>query len=81
MNSLAVYGYVLVRCGGEGAFEKARDKIAAIRGVKSVTTVTGEWDLVVEVEAGNLRAFGKVALRIAKTPGVAHSESLVAIEV
>jgi len=78
---LVVYGYVLVRCGGEGAFQKAREKIAVIKGVKSVTTVTGEWDLVVEVEAANLRAFGKAALRIAKAPGVSHSESLVAIEV
>lgn len=78
---MAVYGYVLIRCGGGSAFEKARGKIAAIKGVKAVSAVTGEWDLVAEVEAGNLRAFGKAALRIAKAAGVAHSESLVSIEV
>lgn len=52
-------GYVLLEAQA-GKTEEALNKIRAIQGVKEVNLVTGPYDLIINIEADDLKKLGQI---------------------
>ncbi|MDD4028356.1 MAG: Lrp/AsnC ligand binding domain-containing protein [Caldisericia bacterium] len=52
-------GYVLLEAQA-GKTEEALNKIRAIKGVKEVDLVTGPYDLIINIEADDLKKLGQI---------------------
>ncbi|HPJ12635.1 MAG TPA: Lrp/AsnC ligand binding domain-containing protein [Caldisericia bacterium] len=52
-------GYVLLEAQA-GKTEEALNKIRAIKGVKEVNLVTGPYDLIINIEADDLKKLGQI---------------------
>ncbi|RJP22225.1 MAG: Lrp/AsnC family transcriptional regulator [Candidatus Abyssobacteria bacterium SURF_5] len=70
--------YVLISLT-PGLEEKACSHVSAIPGVVELTTVFGQWDLIVVVEAETLDALSRLVVRqIRGVQGVQATETLIA---
>ena len=70
---------VLIRTG-HGRFEDAVKAIRKLKGVKKVFPVLGRYDVVVDLEASDLKELGSIVLRMGKISGVVFTETLVEIQ-
>lgn len=70
---------VLIRTE-HGRFEDVVKAVSQIRGVKRAFPVLGRYDVVVEVEATDMRDLGATVLRMGRLSGVVFTETLVEIE-
>jgi len=70
---------VLIRTG-HGRFEDAVKSIRKLKGVKKVFPVLGRFDVVVDLEASNIKELGSTVLRMGKISGVVFTETLVEIQ-
>jgi len=70
---------VLIRTG-HGRFEDAVGSIRKLKGVKKVFPVLGRFDVVVDLEASNIKELGSTVLRMGKISGVVFTETLVEIQ-
>jgi len=74
-----VFGCVLICCEA-GKFKDVIKEVKKLEGVKKAFSVHGRWDAVSEVEVSDLKALGKLALKINSLPGVKANETLVGLE-
>ncbi len=72
-----ITGLVLVRLNA-GKEKQTLKQIKEIKGVAHVSAVYGRWDLVVDIEAEDIRAMTHVVIeQIRAIPGIASTETLV----
>ncbi|MFQ5711496.1 MAG: Lrp/AsnC ligand binding domain-containing protein [Candidatus Geothermarchaeales archaeon] len=64
-------------CCRSGRFTDVVNRVKKMRGVRKAFHTLGRWDVAVEVETADIKALGKLALRIHKLSGVRASETLV----
>lgn len=70
--------FVLVKCQ-LGQVERVANQVMEIDGVSEVHSITGPWDLLVKLYAGDYDAFGDVIPgRLQKIAGVRDTETLLA---
>lgn len=67
---------ILVCCEA-GKYREVVNEIKKFEGVRRVFGVHGRWDVVVEVEAADVKTLGEIALKIHGLPGVRASETLI----
>lgn len=70
---------VLIRTE-HGRFKDVVKSISQLRGVKRIFPVLGRYDVVVDVEAVDMRELGLTVLRISRLSGVVFTETLVEVE-
>jgi len=70
---------VLIRTE-RGRFEEVVGSIRKLRGVNRVFPVLGRYDVVVDLEASDLKEMGSIVLRMGKLSGVVFTETLVEIK-
>ncbi|MBS7624633.1 Lrp/AsnC ligand binding domain-containing protein [Candidatus Bathyarchaeota archaeon] len=63
-----------------GRFEDVVRAVSQVKGVKRVFPVLGRYDVVADVEAGDMKDLGAIVLRIGRLSGVVFTETLVEIE-
>ncbi|MBI3988387.1 MAG: Lrp/AsnC ligand binding domain-containing protein [candidate division NC10 bacterium] len=77
---MATTAYVLI----DAAADKTKNvlgKLSKVKGVKSFHAVTGPYDIIVVVEAEDVKALGEVVLsKIRTIDGVAKTMTCVAVE-
>jgi len=71
---------VLVCCE-PGKHSGVAEKAKSVKGVVRSFSATGRWDVIVEVEAADLRALTRAALELNGMSGVRATETLVEAEV
>lgn len=70
---------VLIRTS-HGRFEDVVKFLGQLKGVKRIFPVLGRYDVVVDMEASDLKALDYVVLKMGKFAGVVFTETLVEIE-
>jgi len=71
--------YVLIKASG--SIEALVEGLRKIKGVKSVSPVTGPYDLIVEVEAEDVNSLAKVVVgKIRKLKGVSDTLTCIRVE-
>jgi len=70
---------VLIRTE-RGRFEEVVGSIRKLRGVNRVFPVLGRYDVVVDLEASDLKELGGTVLRMGCIAGVVFTETLVEIQ-
>ena len=70
---------VLVRTE-RGRFEDVVKEVSQLKGVKNVFPVLGRYDVVVDVEAKDMKELGSIILRMGRLSGVVFTETLIEIE-
>ena len=63
-----------------GRFEDVVKSVSQVKGVKRVFPVLGRYDVVVDVEAANMKELSSTVLRISRLSGVVFTETLVEVE-
>ena len=71
---------VLIYCEA-GKFPEVLTGIERIDGVKTAFSVLGRCDVIAWVEAEDMKTLGSVVSKIATTPGVIGTESLVEAQI
>ncbi len=71
-----VIACILVCCEA-GKFKEVIEEVRKITGVKRVFGVHGRWDVVVELEALDLKALGETVLKLHGLLGVRATETLI----
>jgi len=76
---MAVRGYVLIETevGKPGEVAQAVQKV---KGVKAADSVTGAYDVVATVEAGDLEALGVVIKQLHSVSGIRRTTTLIAVK-
>jgi len=64
-------------CCGPGKYPDVAKKVKEVKGVVRAFSTSGRWDVIAEVEAADLKALTKAALRINGLAGVRATETLV----
>lgn len=64
-----------------GRFEDVVRAVSQLKGVKRAFPVLGRYDVVVDIEAADMKELGSTVLRIGRLSGVVFTETLVEIEV
>ncbi len=77
-EAILVLACVLVCCEA-GKYSAVANAVRGIGGVKLAFPVTGRWDVVVEIEAADLKGLSDIALKINGLPGVKCTETLVQV--
>ncbi len=67
---------VLICCEA-GRFPDLAKKVKELNGVVRAFSATGRWDVIVEIEAGDMKAITDIALRINGLSGIRATETLV----
>jgi len=67
---------VLIYCEA-GKFSEVLDGIKRVEGVKIAFSVLGRCDIIAWIETEDMKALGSTVSKIATTPGVIGTESLV----
>jgi DNA-binding Lrp family transcriptional regulator len=76
---MAVNAYVLVKTES-GQTKEVFSKLSRVSNIVSAYAVTGQYDAVVFVEAGDFQSLGELVIsKIRTIPGVAGTETLFAI--
>jgi len=70
---------VLVRTE-RGRFEDVVKEVSQLKGVKNIFPVLGRYDVVVDVEAKDMKELGSIILRMGRLSGVVFTETLIEIE-
>jgi len=70
---------VLIRTE-RGRFEDVVKEVSQLKGVKNVFPVLGRYDVVVDVEAKDMKELGSIVLRMGRLSGVVFTETLIEIE-
>ena len=70
---------VLIRTE-RGRFEGVVTTLQQLKGVKRVFSTLGRYDVVVDLEASDLKELGFTVLRMGKISGVVFTETLVEIQ-
>jgi DNA-binding Lrp family transcriptional regulator len=74
-----VGAYVLIKASG--SIEALGEELKKIKGVKSVSPVTGPYDLIVEVESEDVNSLAKVVVsRIRKVKGISDTLTCIKVE-
>ena len=73
-----VLACILVYCEA-GKFKEVLDKVKGLEGVKRAFPVHGRCDLVIQAGATDLKKLGELAFKVAATPGVRATETLVEV--
>lgn len=77
---MLVQAYVLIEVDGAKA-KSVYEKIFKLKGVKSVSTVTGPYDIIVQVEGMGLAEIGEVvATKIRAVEGVNKTITCVSVK-
>jgi uncharacterized protein with GYD domain len=63
-----------------GRFEDVVDFLGQLKGVKRIFPTLGRYDVVVDLEASDLKALDATVLRMGKFAGVVFTETLVEIQ-
>jgi len=63
-----------------GRFEDVVKAVSQLKGVKRAFPVLGRYDVVVDIEAADMKDLGLTVLRIGRLSGVVFTETLVEIE-
>jgi uncharacterized protein with GYD domain len=63
-----------------GRFEDVVEFLGQLEGVKRIFPTLGRFDVVVDVEASNLKALDAAVLRMGRFAGVVFTETLVEIK-
>jgi uncharacterized protein with GYD domain len=63
-----------------GRFEDVVRSIRRLKGVERVFPTLGRYDVVVDLEASDLKELGGIVLRMGKIAGVVFTETLVEIQ-
>jgi uncharacterized protein with GYD domain len=63
-----------------GKFEDVVECLGQLKGVKRIFPTLGRYDVVVDLEASNLKALEATVLRMGKFAGVVFTETLVEIK-
>ncbi|MEM2987149.1 MAG: Lrp/AsnC ligand binding domain-containing protein [Nitrososphaerota archaeon] len=71
-----VVACILICCEA-GKYKDVVSDIKKTKGVKRVFGVHGRWDVVVEVEAPDLKALGEISLKLHGLEGVRATETLI----
>lgn len=71
---------ILVRTS-HGRFEDVVGFLSKISGVKRIFPTLGRYDVVVDLEASNLKALDEAILRMGKFAGVVFTETLLEIKI
>ncbi len=71
-----VIACILVCCEA-GKYKDVASEIKKIKGVKKVFGAHGRWDVVVELEAPDLKALSEISLKLHGLAGVKATETLV----
>ncbi|MBI5043715.1 MAG: Lrp/AsnC ligand binding domain-containing protein [Nitrospirae bacterium] len=78
---MSLSAYVLIRVVGDKT-ESAFKFISALKGVKSVHTVTGPYDIIALVEAPDLKGLGEMILsKIRTLDGVRETTTCIVVTV
>ena len=76
---MSIQAYVLIRVH-PGKAKNVADEIAKIAGCRSVSTVTGRYDVIALVEADDLKGLGDLILqKIHAIDGVERTETAVVV--
>ncbi len=59
-----------------GRFEEVVKKISQLKGVRRVFPVLGRYDVVVDLEATDMRELGLTVLRMGRLSGIVFTETL-----
>ena len=70
---------VLIRTT-HGRFEDVVESLGQLKGVKRIFPTLGRYDVVVDLEASDLKAIDATVLRMGKFAGVVFTETLVEIQ-
>ena len=70
---------VLIRTA-HGRFEDVVEFLGKISGIKRIFPTLGRYDVVVDLEASDLKALDAAVLRMGKFAGVVFTETLLEIE-
>jgi len=70
---------VLIRTE-RGRFEDVVKEVSQLKGVKNIFPVLGRYDVVVDVEAKDMKELGSIILRMGRFSGVVFTETLIEIE-
>lgn len=70
---------ILIRAE-RGRFEEVAKTVVQVKGVKRAFPVLGRYDVVVEVEAADMRELAAAVLKISRLSGVVFTETLIEIE-
>lgn len=74
-----VSAYVLIKT--TGSMENLLEGMKKIKGVKSISPVTGPYDLILEVEAENIDSLAKIVVtKIRKVKGIADTLTCIKVE-
>lgn len=71
-----VVACILVCCEA-GKYKDIVSGIKKIKGVKTTFGVHGRWDVVVEIEASDIKELSETALKLHALPGVRATETLI----
>jgi len=63
-----------------GRFEDVVEFLAQLKGVKRIFPTLGRYDVVVDLDASDLKALDATVLRMGKFAGVVFTETLVEIQ-
>ncbi len=63
-----------------GRFEDVVEFLSQLKGVKRIFPTLGRYDVVVDLEASDLKALDATVLRMGKFAGVVFTETLVEIQ-
>jgi len=63
-----------------GRFEDVARPIRRMKGVERVFPTLGRYDVVVDLEASDLKEIGNIVLRMGKIAGVVFTETLVEVQ-
>jgi len=63
-----------------GRFEDVVRPIRRMKGVERVFPTLGRYDVVVDLEASDLKEIGNIVLRMGKIAGVVFTETLVEVQ-
>ncbi|OYN90047.1 Lrp/AsnC family transcriptional regulator [Parenemella sanctibonifatiensis] len=70
---MSVHSYVLVQCA-VGQAAAVAETVRALPGVIKAETVTGPYDVIVEVEAGTIDELGRLIIgQLQQVPGITNN--------
>jgi len=64
-------------CCEPGKYSDVARKVKETKGIVRAFSTSGRWDVIAEVEAGDMKALTEVALRINGLSGIRATETLV----
>lgn len=70
---------ILVRAE-RGRFEDVAKLVTQVKGVKRAFSVLGRYDVVIDIEAADMKELAAAVLKISRLSGVVFTETLIEIE-